>query len=58
MFDVPGANVTAVYITEETVKGTKKAEYVTGPLETTEVADPDLSEEEMMDDKTMSSSAC
>ena len=58
MFDVPGANVTAVYITEETVKGTKKAEYVTGPLETTEVAESDLAEEEMLDETNMSSSAC
>jgi len=34
MFEVPGSDVTAVIITEEAVKGTKKAEYVKGPLET------------------------
>lgn len=36
MFDVPGANIVAVYINEDVVTGTKKAEYITGPIETTD----------------------
>lgn len=35
MFDVPGSDVTAVYISEDVVTGKKNAEYVTGPIETT-----------------------
>ena len=41
MFDVPGSNVTGVYICEGVVAGTKKAEYITGPIETSE-SNPDF----------------
>lgn len=59
MFDVPGSKVAAVYITADTVKGLKKAEYITGPLETTEVANDLREEEEIIDEnKNSSSSAC
>ena len=36
MFEVPGSNVTGVYICEDVVTGKKKADYITGPIETNE----------------------
>lgn len=51
MFEVPQSDVTAVYIGAETVQGTKKAEYVKGPLETTDLVDSDLPEEITNDEK-------
>lgn len=36
MFDVPGSNVSTVFIDADVVSGAKKAEYVTGPIETSE----------------------
>ncbi len=47
MFDVPGSNISGVYIDENVVKGEGKAQYVTGPVETSEInADENLLEEE------------
>jgi len=34
MFDVPGSNITAVYISEDVVTQKKNAEYISGPIET------------------------
>lgn len=36
MFDVPGSNINGVFITDDVVTAKKKAEYITGPIETTE----------------------
>ena len=36
MFDVPGSNIRGVYVDENVVLGKQKAQYVTGPIETTE----------------------
>ena len=33
MFDVPGSNIRGVYINEDVVTGTGKAQYVTSPIE-------------------------
>lgn len=55
MFDVPGSNISAVYIDEKVVEGKAKAQYVTGPVETSEVnADEssDSFQEEQADNRT------
>jgi len=52
MFEVPGSNVTAVYISEGVVNGSKKAEYITGPLETTEVQTDELPKDDEIDEKS------
>lgn len=53
MYEVPQSDITAVYICKDTVKGMKKADYVKGPLQTTnlDLVDTVLQPEDICDEE-------